>query len=219
MFRGIVRPTVLVRVAALIVAPTPAAFACEARKEAGPVAPRPRYAGERERLLATCPAEAQGFFAWQQELAEQRGLRRPVEENDLVLDPVAAIAETHLLTPPADQRGGVGIDSVRDRVVVQVTRGEDAVLADLHEKVEDPDTVSVETVRWSGEDLAEFADRLENIPASRSWGYGLDNGNARIEVDVPGDAGDAGEARRRISEVIDPCAFKVRGNVPPMRPD
>ncbi len=39
----------------------------------------------------------------------------------------------------------------------------------------------------------------------------MSNGNARIEV------GDAGAARHRISEVIDPCAFKVRGNVPPMR--
>jgi hypothetical protein len=207
---------VLVRIAALTVAVTTAAVACDAQKEGGGADPKPRYAGERERLLATCPAEAQGFFAWQQELAEQRGLRRPVDENDLVLDPVAATAETHLLTLPADQRGEVGIDSVRDRVIVQVTRGEDAVLADLREKVEDPDTVSVETVRWSGEDLAEFADRLENIPASRSWGYGLSNGDARIEVDVPGDAG---EARRKISEVIHPCAFKVTGNVPPMRPD
>ena len=215
MFRGIVRSTVLVRVAALIVAVTTAAVACgDQEGSTDDPKPRPRYASEREKLLATCPAEAQGFFAWQQELAEQWGLRRPVDENDLVLDPVAAIAETHLLTLPADQRGEVGIDSVRDRVIVQVTRGEDAVLADLREKIEDPDTVSVETVRWSGEDLAEFADRLENIPASRSWGYGLSNGNARIEVDVPGDAG---AARRRISEVIDPCAFKARGNVPPMR--
>ena len=217
MFRGIVRSTVLVRIAALIIAVATAAVACAAQ-EGSPddPKPKPRYVDERERLLATCPADAQGFFAWQQELAEQRGLRRPVEDNDLVLDPVAAIAETHLLTLPADQRGGVGIDSVRDRVIVQVTRGEDAVLADLGEKVEDPDAVSVETVRWSGEDLAEFADRLENIPASRSWGYGSDNGNARIEVDVPGDAG---AARRKISEVIHPCAFKVTGNVPPMRPD
>lgn len=215
MCRGIVRPTMLVRVAALIVAVTTAAFACGAQ-EGSTDDPKPRYASERERLLATCPADAQGFFSWQQELAEQRGLRRPVDENDLVLDPIATIAETHLLTLPADQRGEVGIDSVRDRVIVQVTRGEDAVLADLREKVEDPDTVSVETVRWSGEDLAEFADRLENIPVSRFWGYGLDNGNARIGVDVPGDAG---EARRKISEVIDPCAFKVRGNAPPMRPD
>ncbi len=161
----------------------------------------------RRRRKASSP----GSKTWRRE-----GLKRPVDENDLVLDPVAVIAETHLLTLPVDQRGKVGIDSVRDRVIVQVTRGEDAVLADLREKVEDPDTVSVETVRWSGEDLAEFADRLENIPASRSWGYGLDNRNARIEVDVPGDVG---EARRRISEVIDPCAFKVRGNVAPMRPD
>ena len=83
----------LVRVAALIVAPTPAAFAYEAREEAGPVAPRPRYAGERERLLATCPAEAQGFVAWQQELAEREDRERPVVENDDSLFPTADAAQ------------------------------------------------------------------------------------------------------------------------------
>ncbi len=44
----------------------------------------------------------------------------------------------------------------------------------------------------------------------------MSNGDARIEVDVPSDAG---EARRKIPEVIHPCAFKVTGNVPPMRPN
>ena len=56
--------------------------------------PQSRYAGERERLLATCPAKAQGFFAWQQELAEKKGLERPVDENDDFLYPTASAAET-----------------------------------------------------------------------------------------------------------------------------
>ncbi len=203
----------LVRIFLLAIAVPFAAVACGA--ETGRETPEPRYASEREGLLATCPAEAQGFFSWQQELAEREGLRRPVDENDLFLDPVVTIAQTHLMTLPADQRGGVGIASVRDRVVVQVTRGEDGVLADLREKVEDPATLTVETVRWSSEDLAKFADRLEKIPASRSWSYGHDNANGRIEVEVPGDAGGA---RRKISRVIDPCAFTVKGDVSPIRP-
>lgn len=74
----------------------------------------------------------------------------------------------------------------------------------------------METVRWSEEDLSSFARRIENIPGSDSWGYGFGNANGRIEVEVPGDAR---EARRKISGVIDPCAFTVRGNVPPMRPE
>ena len=101
-------------------------------------------------------------------------------------------------------------------MIVQVTRGNDEVLAYLRENVEEPERITVETVRWSGEDLATFAHRLETIPGSDSWGYGLDSANGRIEVDVPGDAG---KARRRISEVIDPCAFTVRGDAAPMRPD
>ncbi len=99
---------------------------------------------------------------------------------------------------------------------MQVTRGKDEVLARLREHVEEPGRVTAETVRWSEEDLATFAHRLEAIRSSDSWGYGLDNENGRIEVDVPGDAG---SARCKISEVIHPCAFKVRGNLPPMRPD
>ena len=119
---------------------------------------------------------------------------------------------------PSDQRGEVAIDSVRDRIIVQVTRGEDAMLADLREKIEDPDTVTVQTARWSGGDLANFADRLEDIRGSHSWGYGYANVNAngRTEVDVPGAAG---ATRHKISEVIAPCGFTVRGNAPPMRPD
>lgn len=207
---------VLVRIAALVIAVPLTAVACGAQEGSGIADPRPRYAGERERLLATCPAKAQGFSAWQQNLAEKRGLKRPVDENDLVLDPAATIAQNFLLTLPADQRGEVGIDSVRDRVIVQVTRGEEEVLAALREQVDDPDSIMVETVRWSTEELGEFANRLETIRGSNSWAYGFGNANGRIEVDVPGDAE---EARRKISKVTDPCAFTVRGNAPPMRPD
>ncbi len=190
-------------------------LACGVQEDSGDTESAPRYASERERLLATCPAKAQDFFAWQQQLAEKKGLKQPVDENDLILDSTASIAQTHLSTLPADQRGGVRIDSVRDRVIVQVTRGEDAVLADLREKVEDPDTVTVETVRWSGMDLATFADRLETLRGSDSWAYGIGNANGRMEVEVPGDAK---IVRRRLAEVIDPCAFTVKGNGPPIRP-
>lgn len=206
----------LVRVAALIVAPTPAAFACEAREGAGPVAPRPRYAGGRARLLATCPAEAQRFIAWQQELAERVDRERPVVENDDSLFPTADAAQNLINALSADQRAWVPIDSVRDRVIVQVARGDNEVLAYLRENVEEPERITTETVRWSGENLATFADRLDTLPNASSWGYGLNSANGRIEVGVPGDAG---EARRRISEVIDPCAFRVRDNVSSMRPN
>jgi hypothetical protein len=212
---GIGWSKVLVRIAALVVAVPLSAVACGAQEVSEDDGTRPRYASDRERLLATCPAKAQGFFAWQQELAEKKGLERPVDENDLVLDPAASIAQSYLLTLPADQRSEVGIDSVGDRVIVQVTRGEKEVLADLREQVDDPNSITVQTVRWSSEDLGEFANRLETIRGSNSWGYGIGNANGRIEVDVPGDAG---AARRKISKVLDPCAFTVRGNAPPMQP-
>lgn len=98
---------------------------------------------------------------------------------------------------------------------MQVTRGEDEVLADLRERVEDPETLSVEIVRYSEKDLATFADRLEALPGSDSWAYGVGNANGRMEVEVPGDAE---RVRRRLAEIIDPCAFVVKGNVAPMRP-
>ena len=204
---------VLVRIAALVVAVPLSVVACGAQEVSEDDATRPRYADERERLLATCPAKAQDFFAWQQDLAEREGLKRPVDENDLVLDPAASIAQNYLLTLPTDQRSEVAIDSVRDRVIVQVTRGEE-VLAALREQVDDPDSIAAETGRWSSEDLGEFADQLETIRGSKSWAYGFGNAKGRIEVDVPGDAG---AARRKISKVLDPCAFTVRGNVRPMQ--
>src|SRR4028119_341467 len=58
-------------------------------KVPGTIPAETRYAGERERLLATCLAEAQGFFAWQQELGEKEGPERPVDENDHFLFPSA----------------------------------------------------------------------------------------------------------------------------------
>lgn len=215
MLRRFRKSKALARTTLLVTAILLTAVACGVQEGSGNTDPQPRYANERERLLATCPAKAQDFFAWQQELAEKRGLKRPVDENNLVLDPVASVAQNHLLTLPADQRGGVGIDSVRDRVVVQVTRGEDEVLADLREKVDDPDSVTVEVIRWSGKDLATFADRLGTLRGSDSWAYGIGNANGRMEIEVPGDAD---KARRKIAKVIDPCAFTVKGSVPPLRP-
>jgi hypothetical protein len=213
---GIGWSKVLVRIAALVVAVPLSAVACGAQEVSEDDGTRPRDASDRERLLATCPAKAQGFFAWQQELAEKKGLERPVDENDDFLFPTADAAQNLINALLADQRAGVLIDSVRDRVIVQVTRGEDEVLAYLSENVEEPERITAETVRWSGEDLATFARRLDTLPGTGSWGYGLDSPNGRIDVDVPGDAG---AARRKISKVLDPCAFTVRGNVRPMRPD
>lgn len=90
---------------------------------------------------------------------------------------------------------------------MQVKRVEDDVLAYLREKIEQPQGITTEAVRWSGEDLATFAHRLDTLPDTGSWGYGLDNANGRTEVDV---SSDTDAARRRIAEVIDPCAFTVR---------
>ncbi len=97
---------------------------------------------------------------------------------------------------------------------MQVTSGEDEVLAHLREHVEEPGRITAETVRWSGEDLASFAHRLETIRSSDSWGYGLDNANGRIEVDVPGDVGAAQDLRGN-----PPVRLQSQGNVPFMRPD
>lgn len=170
---------------------------------------------ERQRLLAACPAKAQSFSAWRQELAEERGLSRPVYEGDAAFYPIADVAEDYLETLPAEQRGIVVIDSVRKRVIVQVTRDRGKVLTELRTRVEDPKTVTVETVRWSRGELAAFANRIDSVPGSGSWDYGYDGPDDVVKVDV---SGDAEGARRKISEVVAPCAFKVRGDVEPVMP-
>ena len=53
----------LVRIAALVIAAPLAAVACGAREGSGDGETRTRYTDEHERLLATCPAKAQGFYA------------------------------------------------------------------------------------------------------------------------------------------------------------
>lgn len=84
------------RIALLVAAILLTATACGAQQSSeksseGRDSPQSRYAGERERLLATCPAKAQGFFAWQQELADKKGLERPVDENDVSCTPPRAL--------------------------------------------------------------------------------------------------------------------------------
>jgi hypothetical protein len=157
----------------------------------------------RERLLATCPAKAPDFFAWQQALAEKRGLNRPVWEDDDVLDPTARVAQDYLDTLPADQRGGSGS--------IAVTRDADRVLATLRTKVPHPDAVAVETVRWSSKHLAAFANRIEKIEGANINGIGSGNPNGRVEVYV---TRDVEKAHQRIAAVVDPCAFKVIRSAP-----
>jgi hypothetical protein len=173
--------------------------------------PRAGGTSERQRLLATCPGKAQDYDAWQQALAENRGLNRPIWEDDVVLDPTARVAQNYLETLPVNQRGGVGIDSVRNQVIVQVTGDADRVLTALRTKVSRPDAVAVETVRWSSKELAAFANRIEKIKGANINGIGSGNANGRVEVYV---TRDVENAHQRIAEVVDPCAFKVIRSAP-----
>ena len=100
-------------------------------------------------------------------------------------------------------------------MVFQVTHGADEVLAKLRARMEpsDQSMVAVETVRWSTKELQTFRGQIESMPNLGLTGIYEDGSNGLVEVWV---AGDAEEARRRIAEVVDPCAFKVEGNHPPL---
>ena len=107
------------------------------------------------------------------------------------------------------------MDYANNRMVFQVTHGADEVLAKLRARMEpsDQSMVAVETVRWSTKELQTFRGQIESMPNLGLTGIYEDGSNGLVEVWV---AGDAEEARRRIAEVVDPCAFKVEGNHPPL---
>jgi hypothetical protein len=210
---GIIWSKVLVRIAALLVALPLTAVACGAQEGSEDDGTRPRYADERERLLATCPAKAQDFFAWQQDLTERGSKTAGRRER-----PRPGPRREHRAELPANaSRGPARRGRDRQRPGPGHSLGDPrggGARRPTRAGRRPPDSIAAETVRWSSEDPGEFADRLETIRGSKSWAYGFGNAKGRIEVDVPGDAG---AARRKISKVFDPCAFTVRGNVRPIQ--
>jgi hypothetical protein len=160
---------------------------------------------ERARLLASCPAEAP---AW------ETG-RVPVTEDaqsiarGRVVDRAAEVARTYLAALPADQVGVLRVDAARLAVVVQVTRDADRVRRDLQDRFGAEVRAEVETVRYSKVELERAEETIRGIQGLEWNGMGT-GANARVEVQVPGDAA---AAQALIARSLDPCMFTVKHGV------
>ena len=195
------------------------AVSCGAQESPGED-PRPARETARERLLASCPARAPDFTSGRlvpSSDEEAYEFEMSVAEQQERLHGVESAADDYFDTLSANQVGTTWVDNTNNRMVFQVTRDADEVLARLRAEVERPDKdkVAVETTRWSTKELGAFRARIESLPNLGLVGAYHDGPNGRVEVMV---SGNAEEARRRISEIIDPCAFKIEGNVTPLSP-
>jgi hypothetical protein len=172
---------------------------------------QPDIIADRAYALRTCPARAPDRSEDDSVFGDD-----PVDmKANAVADelqPVMDLAHAYLGCCPEDQPGGEpGFDLPGRRVVAQVTYGAEQVLSDLQVQLEDPSTITVELVRCSAVQLRRWADQIAAMPddvgiCGVEWG----GENNRIDVDV---FGEADEAWPRIAAVVDPCAFRVEGEV------
>lgn len=170
----------------------------------GGVDSQPELIGDRAYALRTCPAKAP---------STNQGQPADLDEyaaNARWLYPVAVTVKEYLESLPRTQWAQLYLDPPRRRVIAQVTRGMSEVLVELRARVEEPDSVAVEQVRYSRAELDEWAEKLIALEGLGLSGIGTGNSENRLNVAV---MGDAEEAWCRIVEVVDPCAFRVEGGV------
>ena len=166
---------------------------------------QPEVIADRAHALVTCPAQAPG--PWAISDADRRSKAGGRQHE---LDPIIQAAEALLGRLPDEQRGHRWVDPQNHRVVVQVTRNAESVLAELRTLVENPSSIAVELVRYSRAALDEWAERIIAMDDIGWSSVGSENPNNRIEVKV---RGDAAVAWQRITRVVEPCAVRVEGGI------
>ena len=166
---------------------------------------QPELIADRAHALATCPAQAPGPWVGSDAREVASDARQTRHLGSAIR---AARAQFDRLTDA--QRGQWWLDHPNNRVVVQVTRNPEAVLAELRERVEDPNSVAVELVRYSRAQLNEWAQQIIAMDDIGWSSVGFENPNNRIEVQV---RGRADEAWQQIVRVVEPCAFRVEGGI------
>jgi hypothetical protein len=163
---------------------------------------QPGLIADRAHALRTCPARApdvdHGPIADMDQYAE----------NARLLYPVAVTVKGYLESLPRTQWAQLYLDPPHRRVIAQVTHETSEVLAELRARVENPESVAVEQVRYSRAELDDWAEKIFAIEGLGLNAVGKGNANNRLDVSVEGDAD---EAWCRIAEVVDPCAFRVEG--------
>jgi hypothetical protein len=168
---------------------------------------QPELIADRAYALRTCPAKVPSIDL------EQIPDLDEYEANADWLLPVADTVQEYLDSLPDTQWAHVYLDTPQRRVIAQVKHGISEVLAELSARVEEPDSLAVEQVRYSRAELDEWAEKIIALDERDDLGLsGISSGtsNNRLDVDVQGEAE---EAWRRIAEVVDPCAFRVEGGV------
>lgn len=167
---------------------------------------QPDLITDRARALVECPAKAPDPANW----GSERDMQHEDERHPWAYDPIVEIAAAYLEQLPTDQRAELRVDTARRRVIVQVTYDPAGVLTDLRQRVDNPESVEVEQVRYSRAELREWARVIMELRDLELSTVGTRGANNRIDVGVPGDAA---AAWPRIAQVVDPCAFRVEGGI------
>jgi hypothetical protein len=167
-----------------------------------PGAAPPGEAG-RAAALASCPGTAAG---WEEQAAAAPATDDPAAAR--AGEQVAAAADEasrYLETLPADQAGGIRVETATRSVVLGVTRGAPEVRKAVQARVGPGVRVRVETVAYSNATLEDAARRIQDIPGLTWSSVGVDS-NGRVVVGVPGDVE---AARRLIAGTVEECMVKV----------
>lgn len=166
---------------------------------------QPEVIADRAHALMTCPAQAPSPWA-----ASDADKRSRAGSRQHELDPVIQAVEAQLDLLPDEQGGQWWLDPQNHRLVVQVTRDAESILSELRALIEDPSSIAVELVRYSGAELDEWAQRIIAMDDLGWSSVGFENPNNRIEVQV---RGDAAAAWQLITRVVEPCAVRVEGGI------
>jgi len=166
---------------------------------------QPEIIDDRAHALATCPARAPS----PRTASGADGLAHDARRTHH-LDAAISVVRAQFDRLDDQQRAQWWVDFSNNRVVLQVTSNSDEVLAALRERVEDPNTVAFEVVRYSRAQLNDWAQLIIAMDDIEWSSVGFENPNNRIEVQV---RGRADVAWQRIVRVVEPCAFRVEGGV------
>jgi len=166
---------------------------------------QPEIIDDRAHALATCPASAPSSRTESSADGPAHDARQTHH-----LDSVIHVVRAQFDRLDDQQRAQWWVDFSNNRVVMQVTNDLEEVLAALRERVEDPNTVALELVRYSRAQLNDWAQLIVAMDDIGWSSVGFENPNNRIEVQV---RGRADVAWQRIVRVVEPCAFRVEGGI------
>ena len=166
---------------------------------------QPEVIADRAHALARCPAKAPSPRT--QSGADGQAHDAPQTHH---LDSAIELVRVQFDSLDDEQRGQWWVDYSNNRVVLQVTNNLEEILAALRERVEDPNTVALELVRYPRAQLNDWAQLIIAMDDIEWSSVGFENPNNRIEVQVRGRADDAWQ---RIVRVVEPCAFRVEGGI------